>query len=85
MRTTLSISDELLEAAKRRARERGLSLGQVVDAALQRELNEAPTSAHPPEIPVFRGGTGPRPGVDLSSNRALLELLDENVELDRRR
>jgi hypothetical protein len=85
MRTTLSISDELLEAAKRRARERGQSLGQVVDAALQRELNETPAPQSVPEIPVFWGGTGPRPGVDLSSNRALLELLDEGVELDQRR
>jgi hypothetical protein len=85
MRTTLAISDELLDAAKRRARERGLTLGQVVDAALQRELNESPAPQSAPEIPVFRGGTGPRPGVDLTSNRALLELLDEGVELDKRR
>ena len=85
MRTTVSISDELLLAAKRRARERGQTLGQVVDAALQRELNEAPASPVAPEVPVFRGGTGPRPGVDLSSSRALLELLDEGVELDERR
>lgn len=82
MRTTLSISDELLAAAKRRARERGQTLGQVVEAALQRELNEAPPSRQGPEIPVFRDGTGPRPGVDLSSNRALLELLDESLPLD---
>jgi hypothetical protein len=85
MRTTVSISDALLAAAKRRAHERGLTLGQVVDAALQRELNEAPTSSQAPRIPVFQGGTGPRPGVDLDSNRALLELLDEGVELDERR
>ncbi|MBS1870207.1 MAG: antitoxin [Actinobacteria bacterium] len=85
MRTTLSISDELLAAAKRRARERGLTLGQVVDAALQRELSETAASAQAPAIPVFHGGTGPRPGVDLTSNRALLELLDEGVELDARR
>jgi hypothetical protein len=85
MRTTLSISDELLEAAKRRARARGQTLGQVVDAALQRELNEMPAPQSAPAIPVFRGGTGPRPGVDLNSNRALLELLDEGVELDKRR
>jgi len=85
MRTTVTISDELLEAAKRRARARGQTLGQVVDAALQRELNATPAAAHVPEVPVFRGGTGPRPGVDLTSNRALLELLDEGVELDERR
>jgi hypothetical protein len=34
---------------------------------------------------VFRGGTGPRPGIDLTSNRALHEVLDEGLELDARR
>jgi hypothetical protein len=34
---------------------------------------------------LFRGGTGPRPGIDLRSNRALLEALDEDVELNDRR
>jgi hypothetical protein len=28
-------------------------------------------------LPVFTAGTGPRPGVDLRSNRALAELLDD--------
>jgi hypothetical protein len=85
MRTTLSISDELLVAAKQRARERGQTLGQLVDTALQRELSEPLTRREAPVVPVFRGGTGPRPGIDLSSNRALLEALDEGVELDDRR
>lgn len=85
MRTTLSISDELLVAAKRRARERGQTLGAFVDRALQRELSDdRPQQAAPP-VPVFHGGTGPRPGIDLSSNRALLEALDEGVDLDDRR
>lgn len=82
MRTTLSISDELLTAAKRRARECGQTLGELVDAALQRELNAAPTRGSAPPVPVFRGGTGPRAGIDLNSNRALAEALDEGVELD---
>jgi len=34
---------------------------------------------------VFSGGTGPRPGIDLTSNRALHEALDDGVELDARR
>jgi hypothetical protein len=72
-------------AAKRRARERGQTLGELVDAALQRELNEAPSPSPPPPVPVFRGGSGPRPGIDLRSNRALLEALDEATELDDRR
>jgi Arc/MetJ family transcription regulator len=85
MRTTISISDELLAAAKRRARERGLTLGEVVDAALQRELSEPDERRETPAVPVFHGGTGPRPGIDLTSNRALHEALDEGLELDDRR
>jgi Bacterial antitoxin of type II TA system, VapB len=85
MRTTISISDELLAAAKRRARERGQTLGEVVDAALQRELSEAGERREAPPVPVFRDGTGPRPGIDLTSNRALHEALDEGLELDDRR
>lgn len=85
MRTTVSISDELLAAAKRRARERGQTLGEVVDAALRRELAAATGHGDRPRVPVFQGGTGPRAGIDLSSNRALHEALDEGLELDARR
>jgi hypothetical protein len=85
MRTTVSISDELLEAAKRRARERGQTLGDVIDAALRRELSQPENAGERPVVPVFEGGTGPRPGIDLTSNRALHEALDEGVELDARR
>lgn len=76
MRTTVSIDDELLTAAKRRARERGEPLGRVIEAGLRREL-AAPERRKGPPIPVFRGGNGPLPGVDLSSNRAIYALLDE--------
>jgi hypothetical protein len=85
MRTTVSISDDLLAAARHRARERGHTLGEVVEAALRRELSDAGPRGEPPAVPVFRGGTGPRPGIDLTSNRALLEALDDGLELDARR
>ncbi|MEA2189096.1 MAG: hypothetical protein QOK16_4107 [Solirubrobacteraceae bacterium] len=85
MRTTVTIDDELLEAAKHRARLRGQTLGGLIEAALRRELALADEPPAAVEIPVFRGGTGPRPGVDLTSNRALYELLDEGLELDKRR
>lgn len=84
MRTTVSISDELLLAAKRRAKERGQTLGEVLDAALRRELSTRTGEARPP-VPVFRDGNGPRPGVDLRSNAALHEALDEGVPLEHRR
>jgi hypothetical protein len=85
MRTTVSISDELLAAAKRRARVRGVSLGEVIDAALRRELAVQEEPDIRPTVPVFDGGSGPRPGVDLTSNRALHEVLDDGLELDARR
>ena len=84
MRTTVSIPDELLASARRRARERGTTLGQVVEAALRRELAAAETTTAP-RIPVFTRGTGPLVGLELTSNRALLAALDEGEHPDRRR
>lgn len=85
MRTTVSISDELLDAAKRRARERGQTLGGLVEAALRRELALGEEPVERPAIPVFTRGTGTRPGVDLTSSRALHEVLDEATDPLRRR
>jgi hypothetical protein len=81
MRTTLSVDDHLLEAARRRARDRDQTLGQVVEDALRRELAEAPFP-EPVDVPVFRGGGGPRAGIDLTSNRAMREALDHGAEFD---
>jgi hypothetical protein len=51
----------------------------------QRELSDAGDLGDVPTVPVFRSGTGRRPGIDLTSNRALHEALDEGLELDDRR
>jgi hypothetical protein len=85
MRTTVSISDELLRAAKRLAHERGQTLGQVIESALRLELAVPRQRGQRPAVPVFRGGTGPRPSVDLTSNRSLHEVIDEGLPLDVRR
>jgi hypothetical protein len=82
MRTTVSIADEILAAAKRRARQRGQSLGSVIEDALRRELATVENDGPRPNVPVFQGGTGPRPGIDLRSNRALHEVLDEDLDLN---
>jgi hypothetical protein len=78
MRTTVAVDDHLLAAAKRRGRERGQTLGQVIEGALRRELAE-PLPSEPVAVPVFQGGNGPLPGVDLRSNRALREVLDRGA------
>lgn len=85
MRTTVSISDELLQAARQRARDSGQTLGSLLEGALRRELARPTTTGDRPPVPTFRGGTGPRPGVDLMSNQSLHEAVDEGVALDRRR
>jgi hypothetical protein len=70
MRTTVNIDDRLLQTAKDLAAARNQTLGSVVEDALRRELSrERPTAG--PALPVFRGGNGPRPGIDLRSNRVL--------------
>jgi hypothetical protein len=75
MRTTVAINDRLLTAAKAAARRRGYTLGRLIEEALRRELDQQSPSRLP-QVPVFRGGTGPRPGLDLRSNRALIDLLE---------
>lgn len=83
MRTTVALDDELLEAAKNLARRRGQTLGEVLNAALRREITAVTPAAPGPQVPVVRGGRGPRPGLDLDSNRALVAAMDEGVDVDR--
>ena len=82
MRTTLAIDDHVLTAAKRQAQLRHLTLGQLVEEALRRELSRRTDMRKPTAVPVFRRGTGLRPGIDPSSTRSLLEALDEGVPID---
>lgn len=85
MRTTVAIDDELLITAKARAGVLGVTLGQYVERAiLLLAASDADRLPGPP-IPVFRDGTGARPGVDLDSNRALQEVLDDGLALDQLR
>lgn len=85
MRTTVNIDASLLERAKRRARELGVTLGDVLESALHRELARPRRETERPEIPVFCGGGGLRPGVDASSTRGLLEALDRDQPLEKLR
>ncbi len=85
IRTTVAVDDHVLAAARRRARELGLTLGQLVERGLQRELALQESASHGPPIPVFRGRGGARPGVDLTSNRAMLEVMEEGLPLEKLR
>jgi hypothetical protein len=75
MRTTIEINDVLFRAAKRQAAERGISLREVVEAALRQHLGKIKATA--PYQLQWRPETGRlQPGVDLTDRDALFDLMD---------
>jgi hypothetical protein len=82
MRTTIRIDESVYRRAKAQAAESGRTVSEVIEDAVREAL--APrlddTVALRP-LPVFTG-SGLQPGVDLSCNAALLDLMDEGVPLD---
>lgn len=79
MRTTISIDDGLLEAAKKRAAQRSQTLGQYVEDAVRQSLVEPRSTSAEPEIPTFGGGGDVKAGLDLTSNRSLYDALDDDA------
>lgn len=78
MRTTISIDDHLLRAAKQRALERDMTLGSIIEDALHLVLDserEGERSSAPLPLSKRRGGT--RPGVDVADGARLRDLMDE--------
>ena len=78
MRTTISISDPLLEEAKKVSRERKCTLGQVVDEALALALlPRSKEAAGEKKKPLITwSGQGLQAGVELDSNAALADLME---------
>ncbi len=73
MRTTITIDEQLLRAAKRVAAQRGVTLSEVIQDSLRAQLTAKPIgTSRPFKLITFRG-RGPRPGVDLDRTSALLE------------
>lgn len=79
MRTTLRLDDALLREAKRIAAETGKTLAEVIEDLVRESLlrrKAASRAARPVKLPVFRGGTGLLPGVDLDDSAALLDRME---------
>lgn len=81
-RTTVRLPDDLLREAKRIASESGRNLTSVIQDALRESFlrREATPKKKKVKLPVWRGRL--RPGVDLDSQAALLELMDQD-KIDR--
>jgi Arc/MetJ family transcription regulator len=77
MRTTISIDDEVMRSAKQRAAAEGKTLGQLVTEALRERVVRRPRRGRERYAPVTFGEGGTRPGVDLTNNAAVRDLMDE--------
>lgn len=78
MRTTVRLSDALLDRAKREAAKRGITLTALIEQGLRREMAK-PTKATARErvhLPVCTRGGGTLPGVDLDNSAALLDRME---------
>lgn len=78
MRTTVSIDDDVLRAARVQAAAEGKTLGELATEALRERISRRPRRARERYAPVTFGEGGVRPGVDLTSNAALRDLMDES-------
>jgi antitoxin component of RelBE/YafQ-DinJ toxin-antitoxin module len=80
MRTTVRLDDNLLQEAKIRAAEQGITLTQLIDESLRERLSARPRhqKAQPFQLRSYgKGGT--RPAVNLDDNRAIRDLMDDNA------
>lgn len=82
MRTTIRIHDDLYARVRSRAAATGRTIGEVVEDALRTAFANADVPMPDLEpLPTF-GGSGVLPGVDIGSNAALAEVMDEGTAVD---
>jgi Arc/MetJ family transcription regulator len=77
MRTTIRLDDQLLADAKKLAIDTDRTLTQVVEDALRVALVQHEAKQRKSIKLHTCGGNGLQPGVDLSNNVAILDLMDE--------
>lgn len=88
MRTTLDLDDHLLKEAKLLAAERGTTLTAMMEDALRIVVRRSDRAERRKRVrlPTFGvPGEGFMPGVDISDNAALRELMDEGLPLEKLR
>jgi plasmid stability protein len=85
VRTTVRLDDDLYRQVKVKAAQTGRPVGAVIEDAIRASLAQGtrPKAAVAP-LPTFGGG-GVMPGVDLTDEASLRDLLDEATPLDARR
>lgn len=82
MRTTIRIDDELYREVKAKAARSGRTVAAVLEDAVRRDLNPSEQGATARYTVRPTGTGGLRPGVDISSNAALAEAMNEGAPVD---
>lgn len=82
MRTTIRIDDDLYREVKAIAARGGRTVAAVLEDAVRRGLDIAEERTRERYVVRPTGVGGLRPGVDLSSNAAMAEVLDEGESID---
>jgi hypothetical protein len=85
VRTTIRLDPHLLAEAKRVAAANGKTLTAVIEDALRESLTRKSTSRKRSnlKLPTFRG-KGLHAGVDLDNSAAVLSVMDNDRDSDRR-
>jgi hypothetical protein len=76
MRTTLSLDDNLMRAAKRRAAETGQTLSSVIETALRETLEQEKKTKHSFRLRWITVKGRVQPGVDLVDRDALIDRME---------
>lgn len=82
MRTTIRIDDALYRDVKAMAARQGRTIGAVIEDALRAQAQRIDDAGEVAPLPVFEGGTGVLPGVDLSDAASLRDLMDGERPVD---
>lgn len=83
-RTTIDFNEYVLERVKKFCAEHETTLSEFVQDAVQQRIFQLESPRPKVELTTYPGGEL-QPGVDINSNAALHEILDEGVPLDQLR
>jgi len=82
VRTTIRIDDELYREVKTQAARSGRTVAEVLEDAVRRGLHPSEQRVGGRYAVRTMGRGGLRPGVNLSSNSAVAEAMDEGASVD---
>lgn len=78
MRTTIRLSDDLLQRAKKKAAEQGRTLTSLVEEGLKTVLAESKAARRTRvQLPISKRSGGTLPGVDLNRSSDLQDRMEE--------